>query len=43
VDSWNPLHHGVGADYADTLLLLVPVLLAGLVATIRLRRARPNG
>jgi MFS family permease len=39
VDSWNPLHHGVGADYADTLLLLVPVLLAGLAATIRLRRA----
>jgi len=43
VDSWNPLHHGVGADYADTLLLLVPVLLVGLAATMRLRRARPNG
>jgi hypothetical protein len=40
VNSWNPLHHGVGADYADTLLLLlVPVLLAGLAATTRLRRA----
>jgi hypothetical protein len=38
VDSWNPVHHGVGADYADTMLL-VPVLLAGLAATTRLRRA----
>jgi predicted MFS family arabinose efflux permease len=43
VDSWNPLHQGAGADYADTLLLLVPVLLAGLAATTRLRRARPSG
>jgi hypothetical protein len=39
VDSWNPLHRGVGADYADTLLLLlVPVLLAGLAVTTLLRR-----
>ncbi|ANY08112.1 MFS transporter [Pseudonocardia sp. HH130630-07] len=37
--SWNPLHDGPGADYADALLLLVPVLLAGLAATARLRRA----
>jgi hypothetical protein len=43
VDSWNPLHQGAGANYADTLLLLVPVLLAGLAATTRLRRARLSG
>lgn len=36
--SWNPAHHGAGADYADTLLLLAPILLVGLMVTPRIRR-----
>ncbi|TDX85397.1 DHA2 family florfenicol/chloramphenicol resistance protein-like MFS transporter [Amycolatopsis arida] len=38
LQSWNPAHHGAGANYADTLLLLAPVLLVGLTMTARIRR-----
>lgn len=38
LQSWNPAHHGAGANYADTLLLLVPILLVGLTLTARIRR-----
>lgn len=38
LQSWNPAHHGAGADYADTLLLLAPILLVGLTVAARIRR-----